>query len=471
MKRILFVLMLACSFIARAQVYNNEWIDYSKTYYKFKIGRNGLYRIPQSLLAASGMASTPAEQFQLWRNGKQVPIYTTIPTGIFSGGDYIEFWGVMNDGKPDNELYRVSNYQLNDHWSLETDTSTYFLTVNPVAVNNLRLQSVVNDVASNVLPAEPYFMHKAGKYFKEELNKGYAVNVGDELFSSSYDKGEGWSSQDIAMNGNVTFTLTNLQVYAGGPSPMIKVGISGNDIKPRRYKVLVNSDSVLGNEVDFFNHVMDTASFSLNSLNSSSTSVTIYNYTNCTPSYCPTSDRMVVHQAEITYPRTFDFSGYNNFEFSLPASPTGNFLQISNLVYAGSVPVLYDLTNGKRYDANISGGLLRFALQPSATDRNLVLASETIYDIALVTDLQTRKFIDYTSPANSGDYLIISHPYLFNGTNGVNPVEAYRAYRSSVAGGSYNAKIYLSEELIDQFGFGIKKNPAGIRNFIRYARN
>src|SRR5215217_4699461 len=101
MKKLLLGLLLITSFIAKAQVYNNEWIDYSKTYYKFKVGRTGLYRIPQSLLFSAGLSSTPAEHFQLWRNGKQVPIYTSVPSGALSSSDYIEFWGQMNDGKPD----------------------------------------------------------------------------------------------------------------------------------------------------------------------------------------------------------------------------------------------------------------------------------------------------------------------------------------------------------------------------------
>src|SRR5215211_3638110 len=106
MKKILFGLLLTWGFIAKAQVYNNEWIDYSKTYYKFKVGKTGLYRIPQSALSSAGLGNTPAEYFQLWRNGEQVPIYTSISAGVFSGSDYIEFWGRQNDGKPDRELYR-----------------------------------------------------------------------------------------------------------------------------------------------------------------------------------------------------------------------------------------------------------------------------------------------------------------------------------------------------------------------------
>src|SRR6188768_428910 len=77
MKRILFFLFFFTTLAASAQVYNNEWIDYSKTYYKFKVGKTGLYRIPQALLSANGMGSVNADHFQLWRNGQQVPIYTT----------------------------------------------------------------------------------------------------------------------------------------------------------------------------------------------------------------------------------------------------------------------------------------------------------------------------------------------------------------------------------------------------------
>jgi hypothetical protein len=193
MKKLLLGLMLITGFIAKAQVYNNEWIDYSKTYYKFKVGKTGLYRISQTVLSSSGLASTPAEHFQLWRNGKQIPIYTSVATGSFTASDYIEFWGEMNDGKPDRELYRDPNWQLNDKWSLETDTASYFLTVNTNVSANLRLASTANNVSGTTLTPDAYFMHTVGKYFKDRLNPGYAVNVGEYLYSSSYDKGEGYT--------------------------------------------------------------------------------------------------------------------------------------------------------------------------------------------------------------------------------------------------------------------------------------
>ena len=126
MKKLLSCLLLLTTLAVQAQVYNNEWIDHSKTYYKFKVGKTGMYRIPQATLAAAGLADAPAEHFQLWRNGVEVPIYTSAATGTLTATDFIEFWGMMNDGKPDKALYRDPSFQLNDKWSLQTDTASYF---------------------------------------------------------------------------------------------------------------------------------------------------------------------------------------------------------------------------------------------------------------------------------------------------------------------------------------------------------
>ncbi|MEI9908867.1 MAG: hypothetical protein WDO71_03900 [Bacteroidota bacterium] len=79
----------------------------------------------------------------------------------------------MNDGKPDNELYRLPDYQLNDKWSLQTDTAAYFLTVN-FSGSNLHLQPTINNVAGNTLSPEPYFMRTEGLYYQHRINNGRA---------------------------------------------------------------------------------------------------------------------------------------------------------------------------------------------------------------------------------------------------------------------------------------------------------
>ncbi|MFN9112155.1 MAG: hypothetical protein ACK5XN_18975, partial [Bacteroidota bacterium] len=127
MKRTSFlsILLLIVSFTVTAQTYMNEWIDYSKRYYKFSIGSKGLYRITYEQLQSLGLTGTDASHFQIWRNGEEVPLYTTASSGPLNTGDFIEFWGTGNDGKWENRLYLKPEFQINNEVSLFTDTASY----------------------------------------------------------------------------------------------------------------------------------------------------------------------------------------------------------------------------------------------------------------------------------------------------------------------------------------------------------
>ncbi|MDQ3278236.1 MAG: hypothetical protein M3Q06_07910, partial [Bacteroidota bacterium] len=429
MRKFLLGLLVLLAFAAGAQQrFNNEWIDYTKTYYKFKVGSNGVYRISATALSAAGLGSTMAEQFQLWRNGVQVPLYTSKASGALSSSDYIEFWGQMNDGKADRQMYREPGFQYNDKWSLLTDSATYFLAVNPGG-NNLRLEPAANNVSGNTLPAEPYFMHTTGRWYRNQLNHGlYYLVENDRLFSSSYDRGEGWTSVDIPRNGTLTENLANLFVAPNGPNARLKIAVTGNAYNSRRYMVTLNGDSVIGDLLPFMRESVKETSVNSSLIASGSAAFVVKNVTDpCGTSTCPV-DRMVVHKLELTYPRQFNFGGAANFEFELPASNQGAYLEITGFTHDGIAPVLYDLTNGKRYEAQIAGSQVRVVLQASATPRNLVLVNQAASNISTIQSMEVRNFINYNTAATKGDYLIISNPVLFNGANGSNPVEEYRAY-------------------------------------------
>ena len=115
---------------------------------------------------------------------------------------------------------------------------------------------------------------------------------------------------------------------------------------------------------------------------------------------------MVVGQIELTYPHQFDMGSMSNVVFELPANAAGNYLSITGFFYTGPAPVLYDYTNGKRYEADITNPVnLKFALQPSAFTRKLVLVSEGAVNISTINSFQQRNFVDYGLSANQGDYL------------------------------------------------------------------
>ncbi|MEO5997864.1 MAG: C25 family cysteine peptidase [Chitinophagaceae bacterium] len=464
MRKLIILLWLLMGAGAFAQQYNNEWIDFSKVYYKFKIADSGLYRISQATINSAGLGTVPAEQFKLFRNGVEIVLYTSIPTGALPANGYIQFWGEPNDGKADKALYRNPAYQHSDKVSLQSDTATYFLTT--AAGLNLRIADVANNVANNTLPVTPYFMYTTGRYFREIINPGYAEVVGEYVYSSSYDKGEFWSTRDINPSTPRTDVLNNLFVYPGAAdAPAIKYGASGNAQNTRTIKLALNGSLVKEYQVDYFNDAVVQAPFPISLMSSNTASVQFAN-TSSTG-----TDRMVISFYEISYPRLFNFGGNKQFAFELAAKNEGYYLEITNFNFGSQPPVLYDLAYRQRFKGEVSGNITRFVLPGnSGANRKLVLVSEDVSAIKNVSTLTPKSFLNFKDAANQGDYLIISNTLLFNGTNGINPVEQYKNYRMSVAGGSFRAHIYDIEELVDQFAYGIKKHPLSIKNFLRFAR-
>ena len=467
MKRFILLLLTAVSLSAGAQLYNNEWIDYSKTYYKFRVGVSGIYRINQAALVSIGLENTNADHFQLWRNGEQIAIYTSTQNAPLGSGGYIEFWGDNNDGKPDKPLYRQPDFQLFDKFSLETDSAAFFLTVNP-AGGNFRYVTTTNNVAGNTLPVEPYFLQTAGFYYKDRLHQGRSELVGSSYtYSSSYEYGEGWTSLDIGTGATKTVNLTNLLPYtgAGAPDAIVNVNAAGNAVNPRYFKVNLNSDSIIGQTMDYYDYARVSATVPVSRISGGTAKIDVVNM-------CDNpGDRMVITHSEIIYPRLFNFQALRSFYFELEPNAAGNYLEIANYAHNSVVPILYDITNKRRYQGDISNpALTRFALLPSATKRRLMLIHQNVSLIPTITSFQQRNFINYGTAANQGNYLIITNQLLTGATGGTDPVEDYRAYRSSAQGGSYNAKVYLIDQLEDQFAYGIKKHPLSIRNFVRWAR-
>jgi len=468
MKKIVLTSFITLLVLTGYSQLNNNWIDYSKTYYKFKIANDSFCRIYQPVLSAAGLGNVPAENFQLWRNGKQVRLFTSVPTGIFGTGDYIEFWGEMNDGKPDKNLYRNPDFQLCDKYNLNTDTVTYFLTVNP-AGGNLRYLSAPNNTSGNTLPADPYFMRRIETHYRDQINRGYAAVIGEYVYSSSYDIGEGWTSRDAGPCCAISKDLQNMNRYAAGPpnSVMFTVTAAGNALNPREMVAKFYNTVVSQKPMPYFNYLKDTVRNLPLSLLASPTNLPVSINGNSSISV----DRIVVSCFSVTYPATFNFNNEKNFYFELKDNAAGNYLVITNFNNSDVAPVLYDYNNAKRILGDISiAGQVRFVLPPSSdTLRKFNLISQHVSNINLITSLTSKTFINYANTANQGDYLIISNPVLYNNGSGVNNVELYRQYRSSVTGGGFNAKIYNIDELNDQFGFGIKKHPSAIRDFIQYA--
>lgn len=84
---------------------NNWWIP-TQTYLKFKLAKNGIYRLHALELNLPSNAN-PDHLHMLFK-GKEIPIY--VQNGgnpaVLDGNDFIEFYGQKWDGEEDKYLYR-----------------------------------------------------------------------------------------------------------------------------------------------------------------------------------------------------------------------------------------------------------------------------------------------------------------------------------------------------------------------------
>jgi hypothetical protein len=466
-KVILHITLFFTGFHTLQAQLNNEWIDYSKTYYKFLLATDGMQRIPKATLDNWGIGNAQAQHFQLWRNGVEVPLFTSTATGTLPSDGFIEFIGRKNDGRPDRALYLLPAYQLSDKLSLFTDTAAYFLTLN-TTTSNLRFNNVNNDL-TGVLPAPaPYLLHTVRHDYKKAdggmyINKGFAVNYGEYVYSSSFDIGEMLSSDEIYPGNGRQAALGNLQPAANtGVNARIRVSWAGSSPGARDVTLSLGSTPFITRRISGFQAFRDS-NINVNAadLAGANLSLVVNNLsTNGT-------DRIVAGFCEIEYPRIPNAGNASFFESSIPSSTANTLLQIAQFKHDGVAPVLYNLTSGYRITGNIDGnGNVRFLLPPSTQRQYFVVTAYTGNFFRNVTNGSTKQFLNLRQAANMGDYLIITNKRLMGG----NVVENYRSYRSSTAGGAFNAKIYDIDELVDQFGFGIKMHPLSIKNFLKFAR-
>lgn len=456
-------ILLACLLAAgpsHAQ-FGNEWIEAGRTYHRFLVASEGLCRISYATLQRAGLATAPLERIRLWRNGREVVLRSSRPTGLPGPSDFIEFYGQPNDGAADRALYRDTSWQPSDRWSLFTDTAAYFLTADPVATG-LRYAEMANPVAGHSAAAQPYCLTTVDLAYRTRLNPGFGMNIGLTLNSSSFESGEGWSSREVTPATPLQEILSGLHAVATAPDALLTLTASGNTSNARTVRLMLNSAEALSGSMDQFSQRRFTATIPVSRLEGPSVTMEVQDA-------AAAGDRMVVHRIRLRYGRDFDLSGASRFTFSLPASGVDRYLEFFNFASSGVSPLLLDLTNRRAWVADtLMMGRLRFVL-PAGAAADFVLLAREGPSVTTVTELRQREFTDFSKPAAQGDYLIISHQRLIGGAAG-DPVEAYRAYRASAQGGGYTARVIDIEELTDQFGYGIRQHPAAIRNFLRFAK-
>ena len=434
-------------------LYGNEWLNLQQSYHKIQISNDGIYRLSFSTLNSAGVFSgaTPpnGSDFQLFKNGQQVPIYVTT-SGAFGASDYIEFFATKNRGEIDKYLYDDPNYQINPLYSLYTDTADYFLTWN-TGIHDRFINTPNNLI--NPPPKEDYCLKQNIIDYHDEHFIGRSYASSSDI-SSKYDLGEGYLSSDDA--NNQSFNLLTPNFYSTGINTAIKTRLL---TKEGNHNIQIDFNNTNYSNDTYFSwavkeYTLDIPSSTLSSNNTLKIAAT-----------GGASDKIQVATIDITYPRTFNFSNNDYFKFTVIGNNQSQYLEITNFDHGSNPPVLYDLTNHLRIVTQLSGNTVKVVLPPSATNRELVLISNTAANT--ITSLPIYNFIDYgSSPKN---YIILTHKSLLDDGNGNNYIQDYANYRASVQGGGYNTIIVDIDQVYHQFGYGIERHEQSIRNFTNWA--
>lgn len=461
----LVALLVAANHL-HAQTYGNEWIDFSKTYYKFKTDAEGIYRIPKTVLDAAGIpTSTNGTQFLLFREGVEVPIFVTT-NGAFGNNDYIEFWAERMNGQTDTDLYPSASMQADSRISLFSDSATYFLTYDN-QTNHLRYTNVANNIPPSPPAAQVYCFATTGNYYLDQFMHGrHLTGYNEQIFFSVFDNGEGFTEGSRNANVQNNLTLNTPNIVAGIPGAVnINVLRNGYETQLMNMKIYLNNQLIADSTIQ----ADVTKQFNLTVNSSLLSSNNNFQFTPTAPG--SNLDEYGISFIEARYARDFNVSGLSYFSFELPAGAS-QYLEFNNFNHGGLSPRLYDLTNKKWYSGDISvTGKTRFYINTVLNDTRFVLYAANSSLIHNFSTSNTVHFTDYSLPANQGDYIIITHNNYRAITNGHDYIQDYKDYRSSAAGGGRKVIIADVTELYDQYAYGITTHPLSIRHFLQYAYN
>ena len=142
---ILFIVFCFSGFKILGQTFGNEWINFSQEYFKIPTAQNGLYRIQYDQLVDAGVPVNQviSSRYQMFHRGEEVAIeIDRAPNQVLQPGDFIEFYGIRNEGTLDQELYTIPEAQPHPFFNIFSDTTAFFLTYSLTGQTGKRMEDV-----------------------------------------------------------------------------------------------------------------------------------------------------------------------------------------------------------------------------------------------------------------------------------------------------------------------------------------
>lgn len=449
------------------QPFGNEWITPGQTYYKIPVAEDGLYRLTYTDLAAAGFPVNTVDprRVQLFHRGQEHALNIVGQVDArWDPEDYLEFFGLKNDGSQDTELYITPDAQPHPYYSLFSDTTAYFLTWRLDATPGKRIETFFENNVDN-LPAEAFHRATSRQIYRGTYSAGrqYPLGVASaDSYLSDFDHGEGWTGGSFGRGQSQTRTFTNItNLASGGEAPSLYLILQGRNNLTHNVRVEVGPSEASFRELTTATwNYRDVTRLTLPLL-PSDISADGQLIVRVTVLASGRSDFVSFSLAEIRFPQEWDAENKPEHQFGWETEAISrSYAEIAN------VP------DGARFfDLTVPLQVSEIGYNRTVDKVSMVYSpSAAVMDVRMVTEAKTPPIVPITLPdfAADADYLMITHPFLRQ-PHGVysDPVQAFADYRGSAAGGGYRVALANVTDLYNIFSYG-EISPLAIRRFLAY---
>ena len=473
---IILLQLLTTTFFTNAQTYGNEWIDYSQSYYTFKIVDDGIYKLDYSTLNNAGvpMGLFSSDNIQLFGREREIPIHVEDGgDNSMDPGDYVLFYAERNDGWLDSTLYVDPSTIGNPEYSLVNDTLLYFFTwsSNP---SNLRY-AIETDVDFATFPTvSDYIIHKHVSSYSQEYFEGVKLS---NASSSYYTAGEGWGKSKT--NGAQGTGLTTLYAstkfpYASSGAPnalftalSVSASDAGNgDNHHLQWKIGASDTIIHDSQWNGYNQVKVSESFSPLLLANGNTHIKFQIVNDLGAA----TDYQSYQYFSVEYPRQLIFNGAYAMDFEVVNATSQSKIRLDVSSAGLTKPIMLVHGDTPRIVPFVPNGGFQSVLIPNSASggRQTVLYQDSslIYTVdAIIPVNGNGSFNDFSTYNLEEALIMIYHPSMDTASI------AYDGYRTSGAGGTYQTILASVEELYLQFGGGVDKHISGVRRFAHFVYN
>lgn len=438
--------------VSFGQGYANEWINYAQTYYKIPVVEEGIYRLSYTDLQNANFPVDVIDprNFQLYHRGVELTIEVSGEEDAkFDPVDYVQFYGMGNDGTLDRQLYIEPAAQPHQYYNIYSDTTAYFLTWALDATSGKRIDNFFENNVDNI-SADTYHFNEILLVNSDEYATGFTL--GNYIQMTAFDYAEGWSGKQIQEGEQIDYILSGIEnTVTTDAKPSLEIQLMGRDDWSHNVEVLVgqNSGSLrLLNTVlfdDYTTHTLNQEIEWTDISNDGDVTIRVRAL-----GVSGQNDLISVNYTKLKYPQSFDLGNLPTKYFTLETN-TGNksYLEVLN---KPSETQLWDITDASipiNIGYNDIGSNLNTIIPNSAISRRLVAFNQLKSPISI----SQFNFAEF-DPA-SFDYIIISHQAMMKpGGEYNNVIAAYADYRSSEEGGTYTPLVLDIEDVYNQFNYG-----------------